>query len=460
MSKKIPSEIGQVGLDYNSTGGVLEEYNSDLQWPEAGDVYKEMASDDPTIGAMLFAIEMLIRGVEWSTTPASDSSRHKQEAELLGSIIHDMDKPWNETIVDILSFLQYGFSIHEPVFKIRRGPLQKSPKFRSKHSDGKFGLRKLAIRSQGSIDGWDFDKKTGEVLGVWQCPPASSKRILITRDKYLHFRVNSKRDNPESTSILRNAHRPWYLKKFIEDQEATGIARDLSGIPVMTAPLSIMSSDASAAERKVRQDLENIVTRIAKNEQAGVILPAVIDPISNQNLVKLELLSNTGQRQHDTDAIITRYSSQIAQTVLADFIMLGQTTFGSFALSSNKTKLFSVALGAWLTSIADTLNKELVPKLAELNGWDSGDLPRISVGDLEGRDLEAVSNFFSKLAKEGLVRGDEPLEAFLREAAGAPSKDKASEYEIDTSDDSSSGDGDSAYSDVTDKGKPTGDAIA
>ena len=42
----------------------------------------------------------------------------------------------------------------------------------------------------------------------------------------------------------------------------------------------------------------------------------------------------------DTNAIINRYNSQIAMTVLADFLTIGHEGGGSFALSSNKYSMF------------------------------------------------------------------------------------------------------------------------
>lgn len=449
----IPKELGYSGLDYSLDGTVNEEFLSQLRWPEAGEVYKEMLSNDPTVGAMMFAIEMLLQGIVWTSEAASDSQRHKDEAELLHQIMHDMEKPWEETIVDILSFLPYGFSIHEPVFKIRRGPRQSNKKFKSKYSDGKFGLRKLAVRSQDSIDKWEFDPITDEVLGVWQWADNKAMRVYLPRDRYIHFRVNSKRDNPESTSILRTAYRPWYLKKQVEDHEAIGVARDLAGIPVMTAPMAVMQTDASEDEKKFRKGLEEIVTRVARNEQSGILIPAAYDEMGNK-LIDFQLLSSGGKRQFDTDKIVQRYSSQIAQTVLADFIMLGQTTFGSFALSSNKTKLFASALGSWIKNIENTLNNELIPKLANLNNWDYENLPRIKAGDLEGRDLSIVADYFSKLSKEGLVRPDDKLEHFLRKTADAPEMDDSTirDQSLESSQD--------VTNTATEAGKPTGDAIA
>ena len=62
-------------------------------------------------------------------------------------------------------------------------------------------------------------------------------------------------------------------------------------------------------------------------------------------------MSTGGRRQFDTNAIIERYDTRMAMTVLADFIFLGHQSVGSFALSSDKTELFSMAIGAYLDII-------------------------------------------------------------------------------------------------------------
>ena len=66
----------------------------------------------------------------------------KAEAEFLESCMGDMEKSWMETINDILSFLPYGYSVHELVFKKRRGIHSRDRRFRSKSSDGRWGWRK------------------------------------------------------------------------------------------------------------------------------------------------------------------------------------------------------------------------------------------------------------------------------------------------------------------------------
>ena len=136
---------------------VYEEFLPELRWPYAGKIYQEMADNDPVIGAILYLAEMLIRGTTWSVEPASTSAEDVEAAKFLESCMNDMDMSWANTISEILSMLTYGFSFHEIVYKVRRGPNEVSPRYKSKYSDGRIGWRRLPIRAQTSLHEWKFN---------------------------------------------------------------------------------------------------------------------------------------------------------------------------------------------------------------------------------------------------------------------------------------------------------------
>lgn len=67
------SEIGTTGLVH--TGGfVRDEFLPQLQGDRATKIYREMKDNDPVIGAMLFAVDMLARQVEWRIEPPEAAS--------------------------------------------------------------------------------------------------------------------------------------------------------------------------------------------------------------------------------------------------------------------------------------------------------------------------------------------------------------------------------------------------
>ena len=425
------SEIGTTGL-HEFDGVIYEEILRRLQWPLGNRIWREMSDNDPVVGSILFAVEMLIRGVEWKFEPADeDDPVSVERAEFATSMMNDMEKPWSEVINDILSFLPFGFSVHELVYKRRNGP-QRDKRFNSKFNDGFWAWRKLPTRAQDTIQRWIYtDREDGvldnEVKGVVQLPPQGGKEISIPVERFLLFRVNSKKDNPESRSILRNAYRPWFFKKRIEEIEAIGIERDLAGLPVALLPPRYMDPNASPEDKAIYEAVKKIVTSVRNNEQAGLVFPLAYDENGNKQFdFKLLGRENGSGKSFDTEQVIQRYDKRIAGTILADFILLGQQSVGSFALSDNKTKLFAAAIGAWLESIVSVFNSQALPRLWELNGWDLSTLPELTYGDIEKRDLAILADYFSKLVSSGTLMPDEELENWLRGQADAPPRNDES----------------------------------
>ncbi len=407
------SEFGSTGLSQFS-GFIYEEWLPELSGTRKFKVYREMRDNDPVIGAILFAVSMLIRQVEWRVEPASGDRRGEEARDFILGCLQDMNTTFSDVIDEILSMLVFGFSFHEIVYKKRQKP-------ESRYQDGLIGWRGFPIRAQETLDHWIFDD-SGEVTAFVQSAPPSYQRATIPLEKGLLFRTSTHKGNPEGRSILRSAYKPYYFKKHIEIIEGIGIERDLAGLPIAWVPPEILREGASTAERQVLEQIKRIITNIRRDEQEGIVFPLAYDEGGNK-LYDLALLSSGGKREFDTSEIIERYDRRIAMTCLADFILLGHEKVGSFALASSKTDIFAMAIGAWLDSIADVFNRYAIPRLFEINGIFSLDYPRLVPGDIETSDLSEVADFIEALVSAGAsLFPDEELENFLRRLGGLPER--------------------------------------
>jgi hypothetical protein len=413
-------EAGATGLR-RSNGYVYEEFLPQLQGYRAIQTYREMRDNDPVVGAILFAIDKLVRQVSWRVQSASSSNEDLIAAKFLESCIQDMSTSWEDLISEILSMLTYGFSYHEIVYKKRLGPNTNSSETRSKYDDGLIGWRKIPIRAQDTRQYWEFDDAGGVTAMVQSSPPDFTLKT-IPIGKALLFRTTSDKNNPEGRSILRNAYRPWYFKRRIEEIEAIGVERDLAGFPVMYVDPDIMRTDAPAAQQAIYEDYKSAIRNIRRDQQEGMILPAIYDD-KNNLMYRMELISAGGNRSFDTNTIITRYDQRIATSVLADFILLGQAANGSYALSSDKTNLFSLSLRCWLEIIRSVFNEHAIPRLFKVNGFELKKLPTIEYGDIETPPLGELGNYIQVLAGAGVpLFPDDGLENHLRAIAKLPEK--------------------------------------
>ncbi len=403
-------EIGRTGAKHY--GGIFyEEFLLELRGIRGVRVYEEMSENDDVCGAILFAIKMLIRQASWSIRAASSIAVDKRAAEFVESCLHDMQSTWTDTVSEILSFLIYGWSVHEIVYKRRMGH-KKNPQLESKFDDGLIGWQKLPIRCQESLYQWEFDDNDNLTAFV-QMPAPKFDIIRIPVEKLLLFRTESRKDSPEGRSILRNAYRSWYFKKRIQEIEGIGIERDLAGFPVLIAPESVdVWSKSNAALLNMCNDF---VSNIRRDAMEGLTIPAGWE---------LKLLSTGGSRQFDTSKIIERYDTRIAMTVLADFLFLGHEQTGSWALSSDKTELFSMAIGAYLDMICEVFNRKAIPALIEMNrkSFSSAEYPTLIHGDIETQNLAELGTFLKDMTGIGLITPDDELEKYLREQANLPVK--------------------------------------
>lgn len=393
---------------------VYEEFLPELRWPWAGKIYQEMADNDPVIGAILYLAEMLIRGTSWNVEPASRSKEDIEAADFLKSCMHDMDTSWANTICEILSMLTYGFSFHEEVYKVRRGPDEKNGRYKSKYSDGRIGWRRLPVRAQTSLHEWEFNKE-GDVTAFIQCAEPDFKIIRIPMSKGLLFRTRISRDNPEGKSLLRNAYRPWFFKKHFEEIEGIGIERDLAGFPVLTSPEDLdLWNDDDERMVALRARAEELVASVRRDSEEGVLLPAGW---------KLELLSSGSGRQINIGETIDRYDNRIAITMLSDIILIGNNKTGSFALADTKQSMLAGALQAQLQNIADVFNSKAVPDLFSYNDFPGiTGLPKIEPGQIQTPSLKELSLILRAMGLN--IAGDIELQKYLRRILGMPDLDE------------------------------------
>lgn len=407
-------EYGRIGQ--KRYGGMFrEEFLRELQGRRGIETYKEMSENDDIISSILFTIEMLIRGCSWDVQAGGQSEKDDEAAAFVWDCMSDMSETWTDTISEILSMLIYGWSAHEIVYKRRMGK-NKDPRLNSKFTDGLIGWQKLPIRAQETLYEWEYDENDN-LVGMTQLPPSHYSTITIPIEKLLLFRTKSRKGNPEGKSILRSAYRSWYFKKRIQEIEGIGVERDLAGLPVMTAPEGMDIWDPEDPDMiRTRAEAEKYVREIRRDSMEGVVIPEGW---------KLELLASGGKRNFDTNAIIERYDTRIAMTVLADFIMLGHSGSGTYNLGTDKSQLFTVAVGAYLDIIAEVFNNKAIPNLIDMNGeYFNGitEYPRLIHGEIENRNLGELGDFVQKMVTTGVISPDDTLETYLRDAAKLPAQ--------------------------------------
>lgn len=438
-------EHGVSGLKYNH-GTVDDEMLKELRYERnRWKIYREMSENEPVLGAVLLAIQTLTRQVDWHIEPFQETSLSIPTSEdlvaarFVETALQDLDKPFPDVIQEIMSYLVFGWSYHTIVLKQRNGfkppnfiiPPDFNPvtgsviatrEWSSDFDDGMFGWAKIAPRAQETLNNWIFTDK-GDLAGMNQTDPNTFKHNPIWINKALHFRTQGgHNNNPLGRSILRTAYRPWYMKKKIENIQAIGIERDLTGLPIIHVPEDIMRINASAANVALRKDLEKLVRNIRRGDQEGALIPRRSrGSEGGEDLYRLELMTSGGRRQFDTKAILEYYDLRMSIVAFGDFLLLGHGATGSYALADSKTSMFALAADAYMDIAASPFNRKAIPQLMRLNGMDPTRPPKLVHGDMETIDLGELGGYVERLGRAGisLIASDADLQ-YLREQAGMP----------------------------------------
>lgn len=402
-------EKGFVGL--NVLGGqILEECQWELQFPESIKTFNKMAKDG-AIAPALELFEMMITRVPWHVTiPEGYEDVLQKEAEFVRQNMEDMDHSWNSFIKQAVSFHRYGFCVMEKVYGYRRHESG------SKYNDGLIGIKKLPIRSQDTISDWVYKNKGRELAGLTQnvVVPSNAnttpqeyytmlsttfvnQKKFIPRNKFLLFRNNPLKDSPIGSASLAGAWQAWKYKQSYQEAEALATAYDSTGFKVLYLPPQYMSEDASEENKKVYAAYQKMLQQASRGELSSFILPLIHDDQGNR-LFEFDIKSITGTKTYDINQIISRYTGEILTSLFADFLTLGSSGGGSYALSESKITIVEMAIQAKLDEIKDQINHDLVRQLFELNGWNTDVMPIITYGQITKPSLDEVSKWVQRIS--------------------------------------------------------------
>lgn len=402
-------------------GEIYEEARKELRYPKCIPIYQQMALE-PTIASAISLLEILISRSDWKVTVPEDAPDIEQErAEFINWNINNMERPWEEYIVEFLAYVQWGYQVSEII--------------RTKITDGKYSGR-IALKdfrsvSPSTITKWIYDTKSGELVGLRQefnrissdftTHENSTGKIHkdIPKSKVLHFRYNPKLDNPEGNSPLKSSYISWKQKATVEDYQLIGVSRDLGGVIEVGVDVEFLAkaSDPESDEAKVLSEMDRQAAMLHAGEQSYVRKPISYND-QGKELFTFRLVGiEGGGKQFDTEEIIRRLENKMLMAFLADVLKLGTESHGSYALADSKTSLLSMGVEHHLRIIKRELNHKLVKQMYLLNGWEyvDGQSAKFEYGDIEKPDLDELSKFIQRTVTSGALRPTKAIEDFLTE---------------------------------------------
>lgn len=362
----------------------------------------------------------LIARPAWRFEPADDSAEAEQLAEFANSLLDDMDGSWTSTVRRMALYRFNGFGIHEWVAK--------------KRDDGKLGIASLHVRPCHSIDRWDVDE-SGAILGVEQKRPIDGAPIYLPRGKLVYLVDDSLTDSPEGMGWFRHLAEPANRLKRLLKIEVMGFERDLGGIPVGRAPISVINDMADSQQitkdeaKAMYAGLKSFVTMEAKEPGTGLLLdsqPHTIqggegEEMSTVPMWDIDLLTSEQSSIDAIAAAVKRLEFEMALIMGCESLMVGREGEGSRALSEDKSRNLYLLVESTLADMTEAVTRDLLGPVWALNGLPDDLMPKATTEGASFKDAMQIAQVLRDLATAGATLApDDPAINDLRDLLHVP----------------------------------------
>jgi len=311
----------------------LRPYNPDDLYQKRGDysIFDEMREDEQ-INATLTLKKFFIINGKWTI----ESEDEEVKAFLEMNLNYYLDEMFEKKLLNILSCLDYGFSLTEKVFTFKDIP----------EFGKKIILKTLKTRAPHTFEFHQNDK--GDVETVIQ--DYKGQDLPLNPEKFIHYPYQKEFDNAYGKSELnRGVYRAWWSKNAII--KFWNMYLERFGMPTVIG--------------KYPQNLESQKSnflRSLKNLQAKSACTMPED-------VTVEFLEAKGG-QDSYEKAIDKYNTMIARKMLIPDLMGfsgSETGGGSFALGKEQFQLFYNNIEHETRNLERLVNKEIIKPLTMWN---------------------------------------------------------------------------------------------
>jgi len=214
--------------------------------------------------------------------------------------------------------------------------------------------------------------------------------------------------------LFRHIVEPVARLQRYEQLEGFGFESDLRGIPVGRGPFAelqalVDSGELSPADKAAaEQPLVDFMTNHIKNPKLGLLLDSLTYESEGDNptpsQVKqwdLQLLSSNTTSQEPIARAIERLNQEIARVLGVEGLLLGGTSNGSQALSTDKSNNFALIIDSTLKELKESFEKEFIDVIWKLNGFDKKLKPSFKIDQIQFQDITKITEALRDLALAG-----------------------------------------------------------
>jgi SPP1 gp7 family putative phage head morphogenesis protein len=375
------------------TGEISEEYLYTLKNTTRATVFDKMRRGDSRVKMVLSAVKNPIRSASYQW-----DCENQEHADFLNFIFFSPEnmETWRLKINEFLSCVDFGHTVFEKVHKLVLGH----------KAWGDFYTVDLGWISPKTITEWNTDKQTGKLLNIRQRAMGDLTRNVLVPSEFLSVvTVDQEGSNFEGISMLRPCFGAWKRKDVYLKLMAIGVEKSAIKPPVVEVP--------AAAQGTVQYTNLINALELYSSHQCNYL--------TKPEGWKIDFLDSN----FDPDKIksaIQFENQEMAFAFLANFLELGATGSGSYALSNDLSDFFLGGLTYLADGICEALNK-IGRELIILKFGEQEIYPALKASGIKDKAGQEFGNLLKSLSDGRYIIPDDKLEANIRKRIGLPEAD-------------------------------------
>ena len=345
-------------------------------------IYEYMGRDDQ-VHAVLTLKKHARLSTGWEILPASGSEEDKRIAEFVRYTFEKMTGSMDQKIYEIMSALQYGYSLSEKLWtQFTDGPWK-----------GHVGYRDIKTRSPFCFEFILNPANVEEEFGI-TLVSGHGKKDQIETSKMVHYPYNADFGNPYGHSDLRAAYRSWFSKDFT--YRFMNIYIEKNAVP----PILFEIPDNVDGPEITRLKL------FAQNwqTQTSGTIPQGVKPIIPESKFG-------GALSFKFQEIIELHNTAIARAILIPDLLgfSSKAKGGSLGASKHQTGIFFFVLDKIAQDLEETVfGEQIIKPLVDFNFKNILNYPRFRFKPLEQENPESRGRIIQMMVGSGVIAPDEP----------------------------------------------------
>ena len=392
--QKETPRMGEMAVNESLLYGqnTFSKYNPDTLVGRKGLLaYDKMRIDD-TVKSSLILKKYAVLAPNFRIVPASDEQQDIDVANYLEYCFDHMEGSIYDSILQILTALDFGYSITEINFET----------FDDGEFEGMIGLKSLKTKYphyyQFEVDAYSNIKKNGLIYNVG----GTEKKLPL--DKFVIYSYQKEFGNPYGNSDLRCAYRGYWSKDVLI--KFWNIYLERFAMPTVVGQYA---SNDSGSVNNLRNILDNLSAKTSISHRMGEF--------------DLSLLESSRNSTQEYQAALNFYNKMIARSILIPDRLFAEGETGAYAQSKIHFDVFLWVVEKLRQDIEEIVMKEqLVRRLINYNFKNVKKLPSFKFNPLTDEQKLALNSMFIDAVSKGVITKNDEDENYIRESLNFPLK--------------------------------------